>query len=64
MTDERTAREDSIRITRYRKLELEVTDPFTICPLRLIVEELETGILGQNRQPPEQLRHLRCRFPI
>jgi hypothetical protein len=51
MTDyNRTAREDKIRITRYRKLEREVTDPFAVCLLRIVVEELEVGLLSEDRQ--------------
>ncbi len=50
MTDDRTAKDDEISITRYRKLAGEVTDPFAICLLRLIVEELEAGLLGQNHR--------------
>ena len=34
-------KEQDVRIARYRDLEREVTDPFAVCLLRTIIDELE-----------------------
>jgi hypothetical protein len=41
---EQQIREHQIEITRYRLLELEVTDPLAACLLHHIVEELEANL--------------------
>jgi len=37
-------KEEEIRITRYRKLAAEVSDPLAICLLRIVLDELEADL--------------------
>jgi hypothetical protein len=42
--------DEEVRITRYRELAREVSDPFALCLLRLVVEDLEADLRGAFMQ--------------
>jgi hypothetical protein len=49
MTIHNDFRQEQIQIARYRDLEREVTDPFALCLLHMIVEELENDLEDARR---------------
>jgi hypothetical protein len=42
--------DEEVRITRYRELTREVSDPFALCLLRLVAEDLEADLRGAFMQ--------------
>ena len=53
MTVQSQYNSEEIQIARYRDLEREVTDPFAICLLRMIIEELEADLRNACHRAPQ-----------